>query len=113
MRLTVWLSGFRPARAQCEVRRSPARLARDAVAVSGSVVEARQHDVGAVDLVAGGAEVLANRPDVSATAVVAARPRAADWRVLPWAVCRYLSCACVWLVSPRPPGLAVPAGHRA
>jgi hypothetical protein len=24
-------------------------------------------------------------------------------RVLPSALCRYLSCACVWLVSPRPP----------
>jgi hypothetical protein len=41
---------------------------RDAVAVSGPVVEACEHDVGAVDLVAGGTEVLADRADVSAAA---------------------------------------------
>jgi hypothetical protein len=35
--------------------------------VAGTVVEAREHGVGAVDLVAGGAEVLADRADLGAS----------------------------------------------
>ena len=43
------------------------------VAVCGLVVEAGEHEVGAVDLVAGGAEVLADRAEVSAAGGAVAR----------------------------------------
>ena len=48
--------------------------------MQGAVVEICQHEVGAVDLVAGGAEVLADRADVGAAGSAVARRRAAwEW----------------------------------
>ena len=66
-RLTVWVSGSWRARASDPgaVGLGPGLLRVDA-AVPGPVVELGEHHVGAVDLVAGGAEVLADRAEVGA-----------------------------------------------
>ena len=69
MRLTVWLSGSRSARAMI---RGPSVSGQACSglgeAVPGPLVELGQHQVGPVDLVAGGAEVLADRAEVGAAA---------------------------------------------
>ena len=66
-RVTVWVSGLRLARA---TGAGPSISGHAPLgvrsAVSGAVVEAFEHGVGAVDLVAGGGEVLADRADVGA-----------------------------------------------
>ena len=66
-RVTVWVSGLRLARATGPGSSisGPGPLGVGS-AVPGAVVEAFEHGVGAVDLVAGGGEVLADRADVGA-----------------------------------------------
>jgi hypothetical protein len=68
MRLTVWLSGLRWARAMMRAVGFGPGLLWEGEAFPGAVVEPGQHDVGLVDLVAGAAEVLADRAEVSAAA---------------------------------------------
>ena len=75
MRLTVWLSGLAWARAMIwgSVGLGPGR--RGAAALQGPLVDLGQHEVGAVDLVAGSAEVLADPADVvAAGAAVCQQP---------------------------------------
>ena len=66
-RVTVWVSGLRLARATGPGSSISGRCPLGVgSAVPGAVVEAFEHGVGAVELVAGGGEVLADRADVGA-----------------------------------------------
>ena len=66
-RVTVWVSGLRLARATGPGSSISGRCPLGVrSAVPGAVVEAFEQGVGAVELVAGGGEVLADRADVGA-----------------------------------------------
>ena len=68
IRLTVWLSGSRPASAMIRGPSVSGQASRLGEALPGPVAEIGEHQVGAVDLVAGGAEVLADRAEGGAPA---------------------------------------------
>ena len=66
MRLTVRLSGLAWARAMIGGPSASGEAAGCAAAVQGAFLHVGEHEVGAVDLVAGGAEVPADPADVFA-----------------------------------------------